>query len=502
MLPPAILRSCAAFILLASSSLMAQQGFYHHQLEALSSHPQQEHIAALLAATPQGLDPTLFSTELPVGRASVGLTNLFSAQAGSWPFEPFAGSGLFRVIADYQAHHPQALLLDNGSLSLVELAQRVNDPRVLQPHKDGYLLSYPLLIGPKGALRIENARLYLNSRGGAALINRGQLILRQAHLQSWSGEQAQLSAQSFRPFVMAWAGSTTLIEDSELSRLGYNAHLARGLTSMRSQQQAAGTPAARVLIRASQFSQMSSGAELHDAQALIEDSRFSDLQQYGLDLSASLVSVRSNQIRGVRNHSAIRLRNGSSGSISHNLLSDIGKSAIEAQLQQGALALQNNLIGATGASAIALQGDPQQPVQGLLLAGNLIANSAGSGIEGQHISRALIIDNRISGTPEYAIRIINQPAQANSEISLLDNRLSAIGKSMINLQGFGNLLLGNNSYQGMAGLQRVFDGDLLAVQSLLLETTLKYGCVAHLQVLPGSEELPAPHQAPRCGQSI
>lgn len=502
MLPSAIRRCGVALLLLASSGLMAQPGFYHHQLQALSSHPQQQHITELLATAPQGLDPALFSAALPAGRASVGLSNLFSAQAGSWPFEPFASSGLFRVIADYQAHHPQALLLDNGSLSLAELVQRVNDPRVLQPHKDGYLLSYPLLIGPQGALRIENERLYLNSRAGAAVINRGLLILRQAHLQSWSGEQAQLSAQSFRPFVMAWAGSTTVIEGSELKRLGYNAHLARGLTSMRSQQQPAATPAARVLIRASQFSEMSSGAELHDAQALIEESSFSDLQQYGLDLSASLVSVRDNRISGVRNHSAIRLRDGSSGLVSHNLLTNIGKSAIEAQLQHGALALQNNLIGATGASAIALQGDPQYPVQGLLLAGNLITNSGGSGIDGQHISRALIIDNRISGTPEYAIRILNQPALDDSEISLLDNRLSAIGKAMINLQGVGNLLLGNNSYQGMAGLQRVFDGDLLAVQSLLLETTLKYGCVAHLQVLPDSQELPAPLKAPRCGQSI
>lgn len=500
--PLATLRRYIAPLLLASSAATAQQGFYHHQLEALSNHPQQARIAELLAAPAQGLDPALFNVTPPTGRASVGLTNLFSAQAGSWPFEPFASSGLFRVIADYQAHHPQALLLDNGSLSLAELAQRVNDPRVLQRHKDGYLLSYPLLIGPKAALRVENEQLYLNSRAGAAVINRGLLTLRQAKVQSWSGEQAQLSAQSFRPFIMAWAGSTTLIEESELSRLGYNAHLARGLTSLRSQQQPAATPAARVLIRASQFSEMSSGAELHDAQALIEDSHFHDLQQYGLDFSASLVSVRGNRIGGVRNHSAIRLRNGSSGLISRNLLSDIGKSAIEAQLQQGALALQGNLIGGTGASAIALLGDPQYPVDGLLLAGNLIANSGGSGIEGQHIRRALIIDNRISSTPEYAIRIINQPAVADSEISLLDNRLSAIGKSMINLQGVASLLLGNNSYQGMAGLQQVFDGDLQAVQSLLLETTLKHGCVAHLQVLAAARATTPPLKAPRCGQSI
>ena len=502
MLTLATRRHCAALLLLLAGGAAAQPGFYQHRLEALSSHPQQARIAELLAAPTLGLDPELFKAALPAGRASVERSSLFSAQAGSWPFEPFAGSGLFRVLADYQAHHPQALLLDNGSITLAELAQRVNDPRVLQKHKDGYLLGYPLMIGPKGALLVEGEQLYLNSRAGAALINRGLLVLRQAKLQSWSGEQAQLSAQSFRPFIMAWAGSTTLIEHSELSRLGYNAHLTRGLTSMRSRQQAADTPPARLLIRASQFSEMSSAVELHDAQALIEDSRFSQLQQYGLDLSASLVSVRGNQISGVRNHSAIRLRNGSSGLISQNLISDAGKSAIEAQLQQGALALQSNLIGTTGASAIALLGDPQRPVDGLLLAGNLINNSGGSGIEGQFIRRALIVDNRINGAAEYAVRISNQPALPGSEISLLDNRLSAVGKAMISLRGIDVLLLGNNSYQSMAGLQRVFDGDLLPMQSLLLETTLKHGCIAHLQVLAEAEPAPPLARAPRCGQSI
>lgn len=495
-------RRCVLLLALFGGGAAAQPGYYQHRLEALNSHPQQAHIAELLAAPAQGLDPLLFEAAPPSGRASVGLVNLFSAQAGSWPFEPFASSGLFRVIADYQAHHPQALLLDNGSLSLAELVQRVNDPRVLQKHKDGYLLGYPLLIGPHGALRVEGEQLYLNSRAGAALINRGLLILRQAKVQSWSGEQAQLSAQRFRPFIMAWAGSTTLIEQSELSRLGYNAHLTRGLTSMRSQQQAADTPAARLLIRASQLSEMSSGAELHDAQALIEDSRFSQLQQYGLDLSASLVSVRGNHFRDIRNHSAIRLRQGSSGLISRNLINDVGKSAIEAQLQQGALALQSNLIGATGASAIRLLGDPQQPVDGLLLTGNLISNSGGSAIEGQFIRRALILDNRINGAVDYAVRISNQPALAGSEISLLDNRLAAVGKSMISLQGVSDLLLGNNSYQGMAGLQRVFDGDLLPMQGLLLETTLKHGCIAHLQALAEPEAAPPLARAPRCGQSI
>lgn len=503
MAAPDYLRRCAPLLLIAFCGLCPAQTrtLLHHQLEALGEHPQQAQIAALLATPAQGLDPTQFAVATPGGRGRVSLTSLFSAQAGSWPFEPFVSSGLFRVIADYQAHHPQALLLDDGSLSLEQLAKALNDPRILKPHKDGYLLSYPLLIGPRGALLVEDQRLYLNSRAGAALINRGQLVLRRARLQSWAGEQSQLAARPFRPFIMAWAGSFTLIEQSQLARLGYNAHLARGLTSRRSAQQPAATPPARVLIRASELREMASGVELHDSLALIEDSQFSELQQYGLDLSASRVGIARNRISDVRNHSGIRLRDGSAGLIADNLIGNIGKSAIEAQLQGGALALQNNRIGGTGASAIVLTGSPQQPAEGLLVAGNLIGNSQGSGIDGQHIGRALIIDNRISGNPEYAIRIRNEPPLPG-EISLLGNQLGNVGKAMIHLQGVNRLLLGGNHYLGLASQQHILDGDLLPVQSLLLETTLKHGCVAQLDLLAEQQPNAPLQRAPRCGESI
>jgi poly(beta-D-mannuronate) C5 epimerase len=141
------------------------------------------------------------------------------------------------------------------------------------------------------------------------------------------------------------------------------------------------------------------------------------------------------------------------------------------------------------------------PAEGLLLAGNLIGNSRGSGIEGQHIGRALIIDNRISGSPEYAIRIRNEPP-LQGEVSLLGNSLGNVGKAMIHLQGVNQLLLGSNTYQGMHGQQRILDGDLLPVQSLLLETTLKHGCVAQLHLLTEQQPSAPLQRAPRCGQSI
>ncbi|MCS5516615.1 hypothetical protein NWF32_21630 [Pseudomonas qingdaonensis] len=110
---------------------------------------------------------------------------MFSAQGGSWPFEPFVNNGLFRAVAGYQAHHPQAVLIQGGSITLAQLADTLNNPQVLKRYKDGYLLSYPLMIAADGGLVLEGTSLYLYSYSGTALINQGWLGLNQSRLKAW-----------------------------------------------------------------------------------------------------------------------------------------------------------------------------------------------------------------------------------------------------------------------------------------------------------------------------
>lgn len=488
---------CTVFIGLLLSAPALAQTLYRHQLEALPSQPQQQALAELLADTGASVDAAQLIATLPSGRARVSLAPMFSAQLGSWPFESLVGSGLFKVIADYQSQHPQVLRIDAGSIDLAQLERAVANPKVLTRHKDGFLLSYPLLIGAKAALLIEDSHLYLNSRSGAALINLGQLRLQRSHLQSWSGATEPDQPRLFRPFIMAWAGSLTLIEHSSLTRLGYNAHLTRGLSSRRSPQQGADTGPARLLIRDSQLREMASGAELHDALALIDNSSFDDIQQYAIDLHDSRLSLRQNRIRQVHNQSAIRIGGTSSGDVTHNLIVASGKSAIEVVAQSGDLSLRDNLIGNSGSSGIRLQDRPAQADGRLLLTGNLIANSHGSGIDAQNISAALIIGNRISASPEYAISLRNSGSQP-SEIGLFNNRLASIGKSMIRSHGVTRLQLGGNRFEELAVNQVVLAGDLLPVQSLLLETTVKLGCIARLQIAATAQASAPPPRTARC----
>lgn len=489
--------ACSLLVGLLLSVPALAQTLYRHQLEALPSQPQQQALAELLADTTASVTAAQLGAAVPSGRARVSLTPMFSAQLGSWPFESLVGSGLFKVIADYQSQHPRALQLDAGSIDLAQLERAVADPRILRRYKDGFLLSYPLLIGAQAALLVEDSHLYLNSRSGAALINLGQLRLQRSHLQSWSGATGPAKPRLFRPFIMAWAGSLTLIEHSSLARLGYNAHLTRGLSSRRSPQQGAGTGPARLLIRASQLREMASGAELHDALVLIDNSSFEDIQQYAIDLHGSRLSLRQNRIRQVRNQSAIRIGGASSGDVTQNLIVASGKSAIAVVAQSGDLSLRDNLIGNSGSSGIRLQERPAQAGGRLLVAGNLITNSHGSGIDAENIGAALIAGNRISASPEYAISLRNSRPQPG-QIGLFDNRLASIGKSMIRSQGIANLQLGGNRFEGLAVNQVVLAGDLLPVQSLLLETTVQRGCIAQLQIAATARAITPQPRAARC----
>lgn len=475
---------CCALLPLAQA-----QSLLRHQLSDVPAAGHQQEIERVLHAADQGVGAGQLRMSSPAGRASVSLSSMFSSQEGSWPFEPFVHNGLFRVIAGYQAHHPQVVLLRGGSIGLAQLYQALGDERVMSRHKDGYLLSYPLLIAPGAALNIEDSTLYLRIQSGTALINQGELNLRQATLTSWSGGQHADIEQSFRPFVMAWAGSRTRIVDSSLSRLGYNAHLARGLTLARSAQQVRGLAPATLFVRGSWIRELSSGVELQKAEARIEDSRFDDLQQYALDLLDSRASLVGNHIATVKNQSAIRLRGASSGVVERNVILGAAKAGIEVQEQHGDLVLRQNMIGATQ-NGILLRQIVDTKDAHLLLAQNYIANTASSGIDGEAIGTAYVIDNRISATPEYAISMRNPTGQP-SRLVVVANQLANAGKAMIRTEGIDRVVLGDNRYQMGQTDQQLLAGDLMPVQSLLLEATVMNPCIVEVRVWATAGASPA-----------
>lgn len=453
---------------------------------------QQLALQRLLAAIPAGPNAEQLSRPLPTARAKVSRLPMFSSQAGSWSFEPFVHNGLFRVIANHQASHPQALQISGGQIDLAQLHRAVANPAILRPHKDGYLLSYPLLIAANAALVLDNVTLYLNANSGSALINQGQLRLRHARVQGWSGEHKESPANSFRPFIMAWAGSVTLIEHSTLSRLGYNAYLARGLGVARSPAQSRSTADARLWIHDSLFDELSTAVDASAAQIRIDNSRFERLQQYALDLQDSHLHVQDNRIDQVRNNSGIRIRGRSSGRIEGNIISGTGKAAIEVLEQQGDLLLSANLIGNPASNGIQLRDSGAEG--NLLLVGNHIFNSGYNGIDAHNVNRAYLLDNRISATPQYAISF-RHPAPGGDRLVLVGNNLGGTGKALIRVEGQASLILGNNQFNINPPHQQALAGDLLPLQSQLLDALQEQNCFIEVHPKLSSQKPPATPQA-------
>ncbi|WP_416638480.1 hypothetical protein [Pseudomonas sp. OHS18] len=67
---------------------------------------------------------------------------------------------------------------------------------------------------------------------------------------------------------------------------------------------------------------------------------------------------------------------------------------------------------------------------------------------------------------------------------IIGNTLSQIGNALIRTEGLQSLILGSNDYQLGPITQSVLVGDLLPLQSLLLDATYKRGCL--IQVKPAS----------------
>nr|WP_298117103.1 right-handed parallel beta-helix repeat-containing protein [uncultured Pseudomonas sp.] len=493
-------------LLLATLACISLSVGFAEADQAISRLPgaeQQVALERLLAALPKGPTAEQLSGQLPSARARVSKRTMFSSQAGSWPFEPFVHNGLFRVIAGYQASHPQALQIGGGQIDLAQLHRAVGDPEILRPHKDGYLLSYPLLIAADAALLVENTTLYLNANSGSALINQGQLVLRHAMVQGWSGTQtdeiaAELTPRGFRPFIVSWAGSFTLVDNSTLSRLGYNAYLARGLGVARSAAQGARTPAARLWVRDSLFDELSTAVDASDALLRVDNSRFERLQQYALDIADSQLRLQGNRIDQVRNNSGMRIRGRSSGRIEDNVISATGKAGIEVLEQRGDLLLAGNLLGTSAGNAIQLR---ESGAEGsLLLLRNHILNSGYSGIDAFNVKRAHVADNRIGGTPEYAISF-RHPAAGGERLVLTGNDLGHTGKALIRVEGQDSLILGDNHFRLMPPHQKILAGDLLPLQSQLLDALRQQGCFIQVRPQLSNKNPPADSQVVPSGMA-
>lgn len=486
---------CLATLLVASTVQAAPV------IETLPLEQHQRQLTELRRQAHQAVAFEQATRPQPPGRASVTLQPMFSSQAGSWPFEPFVNNGLFRAIAGYQSHHPQAVMLRGGSITLAQLHDALNDARILKRYKEGYLLSYPLMIGPDAGLVLEDTHLYLYTFSGTALINQGWLGLKRSTLESMAGDKPGNTDRAWRPFVVAWAGSHTQVIGSTLRRLGYNANLSRGLSTALSAQQPAGSRPATVLIENSLFSELSSAVELRHSQATLTGSQFEHSQQYAIDVRDSQLNLSGNQLRGIDNNSGVRLRGQTQARVQDNLILGAAKAAIEISEQRGAVLVAGNRIGDSRGNGIQLRNLAPTPSAPLLIDDNLLASSQGSAVDASEVAAFALVGNRIGNTPEYAISLRNT-APLSGPLVISGNHLGQAGKAVVRVEGVKEVEMGANSFSGKALQQNLLAGDLLPLQAQVLKATEHQGrlVLIHDDVTPNPRHLPSTRHGQRASR--
>lgn len=403
---------------------------------------------------------------------------LFSSEQGSWPFEPFTHNGLFTVIANYQQQHPRGLHLSTGHLSLGELHRQLDDPRILRRHKDGYLLSYPLVIDSDGHLEIADSTLYLDIFAGAAIINRGTLSVTDARVTVWQGQRPRADIANYRPFITSWAGSQTWLDHATLERLGYNAHLSRGLTLARSQAQSDTTPDAQIVIRDSVLESLTTGLEVREGQAWIARSQFRDSHHYGIDARNSMVQLQDSEVRNTRLNSAIRLQQRAHLQLTDTLLVGAGKSALESPGFNGQVLLNRAVLSASGSHGLALTANSPSE---LLITDSIIAGNTLSGAQLAGPVRAVLARNRLQNNQRAALRVDAPTGEAEVELLLWRNQLGRSEQAVIDAAPLARLAMAENHIELAAIEYDWLAGTLAPLQSVLAQRLFRAGCGVELR---------------------
>lgn len=405
------------------------------------------------------------------------LDTLFSAQAGSWTFESLVHNGLLRIASGYQPSHPRAITIHGGNSSLAGLARSLADPRKLErsgKDADGrtvYTLHYPLIIEKAGALTITDAVLQLDAASGTAIINAGALSVENASITTLQPDRK--GRLKFRPFILAWNGSSTLIRNSRLSRLGYNAYLSGGVT-LGDHAELKTRGRAKLQLIDSVFDAVETPVTAVNASVNLIDTTLTGSSRYAIDVAGSALQVTGSRIEGTRYNAGIRIVNGGRTAIESSAISDTHRSGIKVEGSIESFALQKSELSRTGSSSVSFERVVPQHGS-LLISGNRITASGRSGIDASLSGPLLLDGNRIASSQRYALRAVFSDNTGGPAVWLHDNLFVGNARASISTSGAADLFFADNTFRSMQMMQPVLRGSLTSSQTALLRHSATSG---------------------------
>ena len=419
---------------------------------------------------------------------AITVTHMFSRQAGSWPFEPFALQGVFEIIAQHQNHHPRSIVISKGQVSLKQLAREINDPAIIKAYKKGFLLSYPLIIETNASLVLNKDTLYLNSASGSFVTNLGALKITDSRIRI-AGEKPRFRDKNyrFRPFLISWAGSTTQIDGSEIHSLGFPGNLTQGITLARHELQPKATPNAYLQMSDTTIDNASTAIYLQTSAANLSDLDIKGSHHDAVMVEDSVVIAQRMMLNGSQHGTTLHLTGSGCLALDAGQLRNSKRPSVIADEFHGELLLQGSVVSESQSSGFrSVSGTNKRSRASLTLRNNLIFGNDRDGIELHNVGNVILNGNEIRDNKRYAISLSSDSSTPHGvlafngsspksstkngtqpQLRLLDNLISPDGLAGLLFEWSYHVVMGPQRFRLKPMNSSAFSGNLAPLQTEL-----------------------------------
>lgn len=131
---------------------------------------------------------------------------------------------------------PQAIFIEDGYMTLQELAKKVPKQYLSETSPGVFLARLPIVVTKNGIFEIDRktSELRLSQEAGSFLINDNKLFIANTRLTGWSekanGPSTFKTPKEFRPFLLSWGGTETYMFNTKVASLGYNNSKSYGIS--------------------------------------------------------------------------------------------------------------------------------------------------------------------------------------------------------------------------------------------------------------------------------
>ena len=131
---------------------------------------------------------------------------------------------------------PQAIVIEDGYVSILDLAKKVPKQYLSEVSPGVYIARLPILVKANATFEVDKKahELRLSQEKGSFLVNEGKLFMSDTQLNGWREKTNSLATfrkpDEFRPFLLSWGGSETYSINTKMASLGYDQSKSYGVS--------------------------------------------------------------------------------------------------------------------------------------------------------------------------------------------------------------------------------------------------------------------------------